>query len=85
MFAVSPKVDKAIYGLCTEITITYSSGVTMYTFVGPDDIPYALVYYCMKYRVFSYNNFSKFTEEEVIDWLKGLVPTQQRFTCLFLQ
>jgi hypothetical protein len=85
MFAVSPKVDKVIYALCTEITITYSRGVTMYTFVGPDDIPYALVYYCMKYRVFSHNSLSKFTEEEVIDWLKGLVPDTARFTCLFQQ
>lgn len=85
MFGVSPKVDKAIYSLCTEITITYSRGVTMYTFVGPDGMPHALVYYYMKYRVFSYDSFSKFTEEEFIDWLRKLVPDTARFTCLSQQ
>lgn len=82
MFGVSPKVDKAIYSLCTEITITYSRGVTMYTFVGPNGLPYALAYYCMKYRLFSNCSYDKFTEEKLIDYLRSIVP-EGKFTCLF--
>ena len=84
MFGVSPKVDKAVYALCTEITITYSRGVTMYTFVGPDGLPYALTYHCMKYRLFSISTFDKFSEDELIDYLKSLAPDME-FTCLFQQ
>lgn len=78
MFAVSPKVDKAIYGLCTEITITYSRGVTMYTFVAPDNLPYSLIYYCLHYHVFTLYNKWRFNEEELLEWLRELAKDNQK-------
>lgn len=78
MFNVSPKVDKVLYSLCTNITITSSNGATMYTFVAPDNLPYSLIYYCLHYHVFTFYSKWRFNEEELIEWLRKLAKDNRK-------
>lgn len=78
MLGISSKVDKVIYALCTNITITASKGITFYTFVAPNGTPYALTYYCLKYKLFAHYGVKSFNEEEVIEWLRKLAKGNRK-------
>ena len=78
MLGVSAKVDKAVYALCTNITITSTRGMTMYTFVAPDGIPYSMVYYQVQYKVFAHYGVMIFNETGVINWLRRLAAKSRK-------
>ena len=77
MLGVSSKVDKVVYALCTDITITSSRGMTMYTFVAPDRIPYSMVYYHVQYKVFAHYGQFIFNEIGFINWLRRLADKER--------
>lgn len=78
MLGVSAKVDKAVYALCTNITITSTRGVTMYTFIAPDGIPYSMVYYQVQYKVFAHYGQLVFNETSFINWLRRLADKERK-------
>ena len=78
MLGVSAKVDKVVYALCTDITITSSKGVTMYTFVAPDGIPYSMTYYQVHYKVFAHYGAFDFNDQGFINWLRRLADKSRK-------